>query len=297
MTGTILTGTVPVEGGHIAYECTGEGPPLVFLHGGAMDMRMWEPQLALAADHTVVRLDARGHGSSSTPTAPFRQCDDVAAALHGLRIGSAVLVGLSMGAATALDTALEHPTVVTAVVSCGAGASSMAPFDERMFSDPWSRGRLAALAGAQAAFDAQDWTEVFLELGLVGPYREFSDVAPAVVALCREMITDTLATHVVHGGPPPTPVADAALRAVEIGVPVLGVVGAIDSPDHVRMVRELVDVVPDGRLAVIENSGHMPNLDQPELFNDTLRRFLTAVGQLGRRAESSRGSRLERPRH
>jgi len=49
-----------------------------------------------------------------------------------------------MGAATALDTALEHPALVTAVVSCGAGASSMAALDERMFSDPWSRGRLAA---------------------------------------------------------------------------------------------------------------------------------------------------------
>ncbi|MFD1522873.1 alpha/beta hydrolase [Pseudonocardia yunnanensis] len=44
------------------------------------------------------------------------------------------------------------------------------------------------------------------------------------------------------------------------------------------MVRELVDIVPTGRLAVIESSGHMPNLDRPELFNDTLRRFLTAVG-------------------
>ncbi|GAA3089010.1 hypothetical protein GCM10010464_61260 [Pseudonocardia yunnanensis] len=48
--------------------------------------------------------------------------------------------------------------------------------------------------------------------------------------------------------------------------------------DRLGMVRELVDIVPTGRLAVIESSGHMPNLDRPELFNDTLRRFLTAVG-------------------
>lgn len=267
-------GTIPVDGGHIAYERTGEGPPLVFLHGGAMDMRMWEPQLELAADHTVVRLDARGHGASSSPTAPFRQCDDVAAALRGLGIGSAVLVGLSMGAATALDTALEHPEHVTAVVSCGAGASSMAAFDERMFRDPWTRGRLAALAAAQAAFDGAAWTAAFLELGLAGPYRTLDDVEPAVVARCREMIGHTLTTHVVRGGPAPTPVADAAQRAVEIKVPVLGLTGAIDSPDHVRMVRELVDTVPNGRLAVVEDAGHMPNLDQPEIFNAALRRFL-----------------------
>lgn len=274
MTGTILTGTIPVDGGHIAYERTGDGPPLVFLHGGAMDMRMWDPQLEFAADHTVVRLDARGHGASSSPTAPFRQCDDVATVLRDLEIGPAALVGLSMGGATAIDTALEHPELVTAVVSCGAGASSMAAFDERMFTDPWTRECLAALAAAQAAFDGAAWTEAFLELGLVGPYRTRSDVAPAVVARCREMIGNTLTTHVVRGGPPPTPVADAARRAAGIAVPVLGLTGAIDSPDHVRMVRELVDAVPNGRLAVVENAGHMPNLDQPEIFNATLLRFL-----------------------
>lgn len=283
MSKPLPSGAIAVDGGHLAYTCDGAGPPLVFLHGGAMDLRMWEPQLVFAADHTVIRIDARGHGSSSTPTAPFRQYDDVATVLRRLDVGPAVLIGLSMGAATALDTALEHPALVQGVVSCGAGASSMAALDERMFTDPWTLGRLADLAAAQAAFDQKAWTEAFLDVGLVGPYRALSDVDHLVVSRCREMISDTLATHAVHGGPPPTPVEDAADRAAGIRVPVLGVTGAIDCPDHVRMVRELVDTVPDGQLAVVEKSAHMPNLEQQALFNATLRRFLTrAFGPDGR---------------
>ncbi len=277
MTSTIATGTIPVDDGHIAYDRTGDGPPVVFLHGGAMDRRMWDPQLDLARTHTVVRLDARGHGASSTPSSPFRHYDDVATVLRTQRLGRATLVGLSMGGATALDTAIAHPELVAAVVACGTGATSAATVDEHLFHDPWTQGRLAAMAAAAAAFDPRAWTEAFLEIGLIGPYRSLDDVAPEVVARCREMIAHTLSTHVVHGGPPPSSLPDATARAAEIAVPVLGVTGAIDSPDHVRMVRELVETVPHGRLAVVENAAHMPNLEQPELFGELLRRFLEGL--------------------
>jgi pimeloyl-ACP methyl ester carboxylesterase len=192
-----MTGTVPVPGGHIAYERAGEGPAVVFLHGGAYDRRMWAQQVpALAADHTVVLADARGHGRSSTPTGPFRQCDDVAAVIEALELGPAVLVGLSMGAAAAVDTALEHPQLVRAVVACSAGASGHAGLGQGDFRDPWLLDRFADLDAAARARDARAWTEIYLAAGLAGPYRTLADLDPAVVARCREMITDTLATHI-----------------------------------------------------------------------------------------------------
>ena len=51
--------------------------PLVLLHGGAVDHRMWRPQLDAFPERRVVAVDARGHGRSSTPSSPFRHCDDV----------------------------------------------------------------------------------------------------------------------------------------------------------------------------------------------------------------------------
>jgi pimeloyl-ACP methyl ester carboxylesterase len=276
-----MTDTIPVPGGHIAYERAGAGPALVFLHGGALDRRMWEQQVpTFAADHAVLRLDARGHGRSSTPDGPFRHCDDVAAAIEALGLGPAVLVGVSMGAAAAVDTALEHPQLVRAVVACSAGATRHAGLGQGDFRDPWLLERFAALDAAARAWDAAAWIEIYLGAGLAGPHRTLADLDPTVVARCREMITETLAAHVVPAGgpgPAPTPVADAPERVGEIGVPLLGVVGTLDSSDHLRMVRELVDGVPGATFAAIDGTAHLPNVERPAEFDALLRRFLAAL--------------------
>src|SRR4029453_7064037 len=116
----------------INYVESGSGPVVVLLHGGAMDLRMWDDQVpALAERHRVIRIDARGHGRSETPPEPFRQCDDVAELLGKLGVERATLVGLSMGAGAATDTTLEYPHLVEKlVVMCAAT-------NEPTFTDPW----------------------------------------------------------------------------------------------------------------------------------------------------------------
>jgi pimeloyl-ACP methyl ester carboxylesterase len=274
-----MTATVPVPGGHIAYEQAGAGPAVVFLHGGAYDRRMWHRQVpALAVDHRVVLLDARGHGRSSTPTGPFRQCDDVAAAIEALDLGPAVLVGLSMGAAAAVDTVLEHPHLVRAVVACSAGASTHSGLGQGDFRDPWLLERFADLDAAARAWDAATWTEIYLAAGLAGPYRTPADLDPAVVARCRQMITDTLATHIAPGpAPTPTPVADAPERIGKIDVPLLGIAGTLDSPDHVRMVHELVDGVAGATFTAVDGTAHLPNMERPTEFDALLRGFVDTL--------------------
>lgn len=274
-----MTGTIDVPGGHLAYERAGSGPAVVFLHGGAFDRRMWAQQVpGLVADHTVVLLDARGHGRSSTAAGPYRQCDDVAAAIEALDLGAAVLVGVSMGAAAAVDTTLEHPQLISAVVACSAGASAHAGLGQGDFRDPWLLDRFADLDAAARAWDADAWTEIYLQAGLAGPYRALVDLEPTVVARCREMVADTLATHITPGpGPLPIPVPDAPDRLGEIAVPLLGVAGTLDSPDHIRMVHQLVDGVNGATFTAIGGAAHLPNLERPAEFDAVLRRFLDAL--------------------
>ncbi|MET7433034.1 MULTISPECIES: alpha/beta fold hydrolase [Streptomyces] len=94
---------------------------------------MWDEQMrAFAPHYRVIAPDARGHGASSNATRPFRPADDLAALLRHLDVGPAVLVGVSMGGGTAVDTALEHPELVRAVVVSGVGTS------EPYFENPWS---------------------------------------------------------------------------------------------------------------------------------------------------------------
>jgi pimeloyl-ACP methyl ester carboxylesterase len=264
--------TVPVHDGHLAYTDTGRGPVVVLLHGGTLDHRMWDRQVpVLAGTHRVLAVDARGHGRSSTPTTPFRHTDDLAVLLAHLEVGRAVLVGVSMGAATAVDTAVDHPDLVSAVVVTGAGTS------DPDFRDPWQLDRLRQWQQAAERQDEKRWSDIFLGFA-VGPRRSPADLDPQVLADLRQMAQDTLDNH-VHGTPPlaPDPVEGIRERARHLSVPVLAILGGLDSDDHIRMPRELADAVPHGRSVVIDHAAHYPNMECPAEYNALLATFLGTV--------------------
>jgi pimeloyl-ACP methyl ester carboxylesterase len=252
----------------IHYEASGQGHPVVLLHGGALDLRMWDDQVpAFERRHRVIRVDARGHGRSETPTTPFRQCDDIAELLGKLGIARAALVGVSMGAGAATDTALEYPSLVSHLVVIGAGTN------EPTFTDPWMLDIQRQLAEAEQRLDAPAWIELSLKQGALGPYRDTMD--PEVLSRCREMISDTVANHVRPDAVPPHHVRGSWQRLGEIAVPALGVVGALDARDHHEMVDRFVAGVPGARKAVIDGAAHLPNMDRPAEFNELVLQFLS----------------------
>ncbi|MBW9207561.1 alpha/beta hydrolase [Mumia sp. zg.B17] len=251
--------------------------PLVFLHGGAVDHRIWGPQLDAFPERRVLAPDARGHGWSSNAT-EARLCDDVVALLDALGIERAVLAGISMGGATAVDAALEHPDRVAGVVTVGVGTS------EPVFEDAWALDVFAQWERAAAAGDAEAWLGAFMAF-VAGPRRTRADVDPAVWDAVEAMASHTLAEQVVvdeHGVPVPparpTGVTDTWSRLSGISVPVLAIAGAEDADDHRRMAERLVASVPHGELVMIEDAAHYPNLERPERFNRVLGDFLAAGG-------------------
>jgi pimeloyl-ACP methyl ester carboxylesterase len=177
------------DDGRLAYEDSGAGDPLVLLHGGFLDHHMWDDQLpAFASRYRVIAPDARGHGASASATRPFRSADDVAALLRHLGTGPAILAGVSMGAGTAVDIALEYPDHVRALVVSGAGTS------EPTFTDPWTQTVLGQWTAAMAAGDLDGSIEAFT-LFAAGPGRSLGDVAPGVVARIRDMARRTMSKH------------------------------------------------------------------------------------------------------
>ncbi len=267
------------DGGRIAYAEAGEAyprtPPVILLHAGYLDHRMWERELAhLGARGLTVAPDARTHGGSSNGTAPFRHCDDVAALVRHLGDGRprpAVLIGVSMGAATAVDTALEHPELVRALIVSGAGTS------EPTFEEPWELSLLARQEQAIADRDPAAWLAAAAEFA-AGPQRTLDDVDPAVLETVRRMQLDFVAGHVRPGVLPPTPVTKTWERLAGIDVPVLGIVGEFDGIDHHRMCDRAVGAVRDGRgVRRIAGAGHFPNLEQPGEWERLVDDFLDTV--------------------
>lgn len=260
--------SIDVTAGHLASAESGvEGPLVVLLHAGYVDHSMWERELThLAHRARVVAPDARTHGGSSSAMEPFRHCDDIAAMVRHLDAGPATLIGASMGAAT--DTALEYPELVRALVISGAGTN------EPVFDDPWAIDHQAKLQHAVETHDATEWITAILECS-AGPSRSVDDLDPAAVGRLRTMHQRFAETHVRPGVVPPCPVEDSWLLLGEVAVPVLGIVGEIDSTDHHWMCERAVTGVRDGRGVVrIPEAGHYPNLEQPQQWERTFDAFL-----------------------
>ncbi|GCD48017.1 alpha/beta fold hydrolase [Streptomyces paromomycinus] len=250
---------------------TGSGRPLVLLHGGFLDHRMWDRQVpAFATRYRVIAPDARGHGRSANATGPFRPADDVAGLLRHLGAGPAILVGLSMGAATAVDTALEYPELVSGLVVSGAGTS------EPYYSDPWTVRTMGAWHAAMASGDLDACTEAFMLLA-VGPHRGLGDVDAEVVKELRDMKRGTLSKHTSDEADPIVPVRDTWERAAGIEVPVLAVNGGIDSPDNIGMAERLVGTVKRGRAVSVDGAAHYPNMERPDEFNEAVGGFLKTL--------------------
>ena len=108
------------------YTDEGEGgPPMLFVHGFACDSHDWMWQLAhFERCHRVIAVDLRGHGRSSAPEGGYDSttfADDIAALLRRLKCGPVVAIGHSLGGMIVSALAVEHPELVSAVVSIDPG--------------------------------------------------------------------------------------------------------------------------------------------------------------------------------
>ncbi|WP_043670795.1 alpha/beta fold hydrolase [Streptomyces xylophagus] len=257
--------------GDLAYRDVGTGTPVVLLHSGFADHRVFDDQIpALARDFRVIAPDIRGHGFSANASGPFRWADDLADLLRHLDLGPAVLVGLCMGAAVATDTTLEHPELVRAVVVSGAGTSAFEYTDPHLLEH---QARAAQLLGAG---DIAGWLDQFTR-GVAGPRRTVDEVSPSVLRRLRELTAHTLSKHTPGEQDWYVPLADPWSRVPKLDVPVLAIHGALDWPDSIAMAQRFTDTVPNGRAVTIEGVGHYPNMEKPEEFNEILGQFLRSL--------------------
>jgi len=177
------SGYAPVEGTALYYEVQGRGEPLVLIHGGSLDHRMWDNQFdAFTQRYRVIRYDVRGHGLSKGPPGTHRDHEDLRQLLAHLGIGRAHIAGLSLGGRIALDFALEHPDMVGCLIPVGPGLSGY-KFEGADLAEHMKRLREAFVAGDydQARELVQcAWTD--------GPQRRPEQVDPPVRSAVREML-------------------------------------------------------------------------------------------------------------
>ncbi|QUQ63419.1 alpha/beta fold hydrolase [Kutzneria sp. CA-103260] len=255
-------GRITVDGGEIHYETAGAGSPVVLLHLGVLGMAIWDREFEqLAAEHTVVRYDARNHGQSSTATGPWSHHDDLRRLLDELGIERATLVGESLGARTSIDFALTWPDRVDRLLLGAPGASGM------IHHDPFILDQLQRMISAQSVDEA---VEAQLRMWVDGPNRTPEQVDPELRAFCRRIKTDTLARHMRGWGIQPVEVG-ALDRMAELTMPITVVLGELDSSDIHDVVDRITRDAPRAELVTLPDTGHAVNLEQPDRFAEILR--------------------------
>lgn len=157
-------GHVETQGARIYYAVTGNGPPVLLLHGSLGSADDWGYQIdALAARHTVIVMDSRGQGRSTRDARPFSydlMADDVVALLDALRIEQVSVLGWSDGANIGLDLAMRHPARIGKLFAFGANTSVSGlagnPEQQPIFQQVMARmaAEYARLSATPKDFDA-----------------------------------------------------------------------------------------------------------------------------------------------
>jgi len=267
----ITSGLANINGAQIYYEVKGTGHPLLLIHAGIADSRMWNTQVEAFCDvYRVIRFDLRGFGRSDMPSGFFSNHEDVRALLDFLHIRTAVILGISFGGLIALDFALAYPEYVAALV-LGAPSVSGAKPSERI-KQFWEEEDLALEKG-----DFDEATEINLRLWVDGPHRTPSQVNPVVREQVREMQLAIFKKGIPDdveeiGLNPP-----AIERLGDVKIPIQVMVGDLDLEEKQDLVNRLASEFPEARKVVIPGVAHMLNMEEPEVFNQSVLNFLSQV--------------------
>ena len=250
----------------VVYEDAGQGFPLVLVHGHPFDRSMWREQVrAFSSHYRVITFDLRGYGETTVipgKTLLEEFARDLAGLLDYLSVTDIVLGGLSMGGQIVLEFYRLFPQRVRALIL----ADTFAQLDTE--------------EGRRARYDTAE------RLINEGMHAYADEVLPKMIAPRTIDEQPEVAAHVLsmmRGAPPAG--AAAALRGrserpdytallSEITVPTLIIVGSDDEYTPVRDAEFMRARIPNCRMVVVKDTGHMPNLERPDEFNRAVSEFL-----------------------
>ena len=263
---------IEFDGATIRGESGGFGLPLVFLHAGVCDRRMWAAQIQelSAQGYHVVAYDRRGFGETESEDVPFNHVVDLEAVLDRLGLNAAVLIGNSLGGGIALDFALEHPDRVAALVLIDSAVSG---FEAEDYPDD-----IAALEDtleyALGRGNLDHANRIEAHMWLDGPLEEEGRVDGPARELFLDMNLKRREKPELTHEEFPEPAVD---HLDKITVPTLLVAGALDYPDVLEAHEFLAEEIEDSFNITIDDAAHLPSLEKPEEFNPILIEFLEAL--------------------
>ncbi|MEX3715361.1 alpha/beta hydrolase [Cytobacillus horneckiae] len=250
----------------INYEVEGAGKPLIILHGLGNHSQSWKKQLEGLKEHyQVIAWDAPGYGNSSDPKEEFKQfsqfADVLKAFVDALGFKSIYLLGHSMGSAIALDFTYRYPEMVESLIIADATRGAAGQSEEDNLIKYISRiNNIKTLTGEEMA------KQRVKELLAPNPDPAIKAEAERIMAQVRPKgyisVSNSLYT------------LDQTDILPFILVPVLVICGEYDKATPVSESEIFHKLIPNSKLEIIPNTGHLCYQEDPESFNHAVIDFL-----------------------
>jgi pimeloyl-ACP methyl ester carboxylesterase len=249
---------------HLYYETTGQGEPLLFIHGLGSSTRDWERQVAFfCRRYQVITFDVRGHGKSDKPPGPYSVrlfAADAGALIEALGLDRVHVVGISMGGMIAFQLAIDAPNVVKSLVIVNSGPEfvirtlkeRLGILQRLLIVRLLGMGKMGQVLGKRLFPEPEQehLREVLIE-------RWAENDKGAYLASFRAIVGWSVVAHLG-----------------EIRCPVL-VVAADQDYTPVSFKEAYAAKLPHAELAIISRSRHLSPIDRPEEFNEALITFLS----------------------
>jgi len=256
------------NGSTFHYRIDGDSGPWVMLsHGLATELTMWDELAGALKDrYRVLRYDARGHGGSAATAGDYSLdmlVADAVGILDSLDITQTGFIGLSMGGMVAQGLLLDHPRRIKSAVIADSRHTTTPEFTRAWLDriDAVRKGGIEAIVASTVA----RWSSAGL-----------AQRKPAVVARMEKMIRNT-SPDGYCGCAAALARLDYGHRLGDVTQPVLVICGDEDHGAPPENTRQMHAMISGSRFRVIEQAGHIANIEQPDIFNEAVAAFLAGV--------------------
>jgi 3-oxoadipate enol-lactonase len=261
---------IKITANNITVTYNDEGPEnapvIIFIHGFPFSKEMWNKQIdELKGKFRVIAYDVRGHGNSWSGTDDFSIelfVKDLLSLMDTLEIEKTALCGLSMGGYIALNAIENHPHRFDSLILCDTSCSADSPEAKEK--------RMKAIEGIW-----ENGIEKFADDSIKNFFAPESFIKKKdVIAGVREIMIGTTEKSVIRTLLALSNRKETCTTLWKIKVPVLILVGEEDKITPPEAAQFMHEEINGSVMSVIENAGHLSNLENPDQFNQQLKRFL-----------------------
>lgn len=267
-----------VHGGKLYYEVSGEGQPLVLLHAGIANLRMWDEQVKEFSKHyQVICYDARTFGKSTSESIEFSNRQDLLELLNHLEIDKTHVLGISRGGTIAMDFTLEFPTKVSSLIMVASNPSGFDYTDDSEIEKSYFARdeRLSETKNAEAMADLD------VEMWVDGPGQNLGRADKNVRQKVRTMTLERYQNYFTafpENEPTSMPLEPPAIEQLpNINVPTLVITGSLDFSYTHAAAEVMTRDMQNAKHISISDVAHMVNMEKPEEFNKVVSEFLRQV--------------------